>query len=55
MKDFIDQCPQVDRQQLRQVVVKAAASKPNNGEPANDAHKRALKLLFKFIRDSAND
>ena len=55
MKDFIDQYPQVDRQQLRQVVVKAAASKPNNGEPANDAHKRALKLLFKFIRDSASD
>ena len=55
MKGFIDQYPQVDRQQLRQVVVKAAASKPNNGEPANDAHKRALKLLFKFIRDSASD
>ena len=46
MKDFIDQYPQVD---------KAAASKPNNGEPANDARKRALKLLFKFIRDSASD
>jgi ribosome-associated protein len=55
MKDFIDQYPQVDRQQFRQVVVKAAGSKPNNVEPANEAHKRALKLLFKFLRDSASD
>jgi ribosome-associated protein len=55
MKDFIDQYPQVDRQQFRQVVVKAAESKPNNVEPANEAHKRALKLLFKFLRDSASD
>ena len=55
MKDFIDQYPQVDRQQLRQIVVKAAASKPSNVEPANEAHKRALKLLFKFLRDSASD
>ena len=55
MKGFIDQYPQVDRQQFRQVVVKAAGSKPNNVEPANEAHKRALKLLFKFLRDSASD
>ena len=55
MKDFIDQYPQVDRQQFRQVVVKAAGSKPNNVEPANEAHKRALKLLFKFLRDGASD
>jgi len=55
MKDFIDQYPQVDRQQFRQVVVKAAGSKPNNVEPANEAHTRALKLLFKFLRDSASD
>lgn len=55
MKDFIDQYPQVDRQQFRQVVFKAAGSKPNNVEPANEAHKRALKLLFKFLRDSASD
>ena len=55
MKDFIDQYPQVDRQQLRQVVVKAAASKPNNIEHTSEAHKRALKLLFKFLRDSASE
>ena len=55
MKDFIDQYPQVDRQQLRQVVVKAAASKPSNIEHTSEAHKRALKLLFKFLRDSASE
>jgi ribosome-associated protein len=55
MTDFIDQYPQVDRQQLRQIVVKAGASKPSISVPPSEAHKRALKLLFKFIRDSASD
>jgi ribosome-associated protein len=55
MTDFINHYPQVDRQQLRQVVVKAGTSKPNSGEHPSDAHKRALKILFKFIRDSATD
>jgi ribosome-associated protein len=53
--DFINQYPAVDRQQLRQVVVKAGSSVPRAGESAGAVHKKALKNLFIFIRDSATE
>ena len=50
LTQFIAEHPQVDRQTLRQLVKAATRSKPASGQPTSDAHKRAQRSLFKFLR-----
>lgn len=56
---FISQHPNVERQVLRQLVSAATNSKPSQHEEPSEAHKRAQRALFKFIRatlsESLND
>ena len=55
--EFISRYPNVERQQLRQVVAAAVSSRPaqdQNQEPS-EAHKRALRVLFKFLRTTLTE
>jgi ribosome-associated protein len=55
LTDFISQHPGVERQVLRQLVSAAANSKPLAHEEPSDAHKRAQRALFKFIRSTLTE
>lgn len=48
LENFINQYPQCDRQQLRQLVTKAQREVGRDAPPAN------TRKLFKFIRDTLN-
>lgn len=48
---FIHDYPSVDRQQLRQLVNKAASTRPEGDDPTSDQHRQAARTLFKFIRN----
>ena len=49
---FIDQYPNVERQVLRQLVGAANKQKPAAEQEPNDAHRKAQRILFKFIRST---
>ncbi len=55
LTDFIARYPGVERQLLRQLVSASVSSKPSPHEAASDAHKRALRALFKFIRAALSE
>jgi ribosome-associated protein len=55
LTDFISQHPNVERQALRQLVLAAANSRPPAYEEPSDAHKRAQRALFKFIRSTLTE
>ena len=50
LTQFIDEFPNVDRQQLRQLVGAASKHAPAAGQEASDAHRRAQRILFEFVR-----
>jgi len=55
LTDFISQHPGVERQILRQLVAAAVNSKPSPHDDPSDAHKRAQRALFKFIRSTLTE
>ena len=55
LTQFITEYPNVDRQTLRQLVKTAGGSKPAQGQPLSEAHKRAQRSLFKFLRKTQDD
>ena len=50
LTQFIDEFPNVERQQLRQLVGAAGKHAPAGGQEASDAHRHAQRILFKFVR-----
>ena len=50
LTQFIDEFPNVERQQLRQLVGAAGKHAPAGGQDASDAHRQAQRILFKFVR-----
>ena len=49
---FIDQYPNVERQVLRQLVGAANKQKPAAEQEPTDAHRKAQRILFRFIRST---
>ena len=50
LTQFIDEYPNVERQQLRQLVGAAGKHAPASGHEVPDAHRQAQRVLFKFVR-----
>lgn len=51
---FISEHPTVERQTLRQLVNAASANRPAVNQEPSEAHKRAQRALFKFLRSTLN-
>jgi len=52
---FISEHPTVERQTLRQLVNAASANRPAVNQEPSEAHKRAQRALFKFLRSTLNE
>mgnify|MGYP002870506642 FL=1 len=55
LTQFISEHPAVERQTLRQLVNAASANRPAADEDPSEAHKRALRALFKFLRSTLSE
>ena len=52
---FISEHPNVEIQALRQLVNAASANRPAVDQKPSEAHKRAQRALFKFLRSTLNE
>ena len=55
LTQFISEHPAVERQTLRQLVNAASANRPAADQDPSEAHKRALRALFKFLRSTLSE
>ena len=55
LTQFISEYPGVERQTLRQLVNSASANRPAAGQDPSEAHKRAQRALFQFLRSTLSE
>ena len=55
LTQFISEHPTVERQTLRQLVNAASASRPAANQAPSEAHKRAQRALFTFLRSTLSE
>ena len=55
LTQFISEYPGVARQTLRQLVNAASANRPAAGQNPSEAHKRAQRALFQFLRSTLSE